>query len=160
VKKTVTFEEAVSSSRDVRDFYRPGFQALLERDRNRLSCDAPREISGSLNLDAALARLYPNQSLWDYGIGIRKTASEDRAIWLEVHPAHAGEVRRMIAKLEWLKGWLQNHAQDLMRITEKSSPYIWVSSGGVSFQRNSHQARLLASAGIAFPCEHYGVKTQ
>jgi len=156
----VTFEEAVANSRDVKDFYRPGFQALLGRDRNRLSCDAPREISGSLNLDAAVASLYPNQPLWDYGIGIKKTASEDRAIWLEVHPAHAGEVRPMIAKLRWLKSWLQSRAQDLMRITEKSSPYIWISSGGVSFQRTSRQARLLASAGITFPCEHYRVKTQ
>ena len=31
------FQDAVANSNDVRDCYRAGLQALLERDRNRLS---------------------------------------------------------------------------------------------------------------------------
>lgn len=51
----MNFNHAVRSSNDVRDAYQPGLQALLERDRNRLPCQDTRKISGSLNLDAAVA---------------------------------------------------------------------------------------------------------
>jgi hypothetical protein len=154
------FQAAVANSNDVRDFYQAGLQALLERDRNRLSCEDPRKISGSLNLDAAVAGLYPNQPRWDYGIGIKKTGSTDEAIWIEVHPADANQVQKLIDKLTWLKNWLDNRARDLMNITERDSPYIWVSSGRVSFQQTSPQAKRLALAGITFPREHYSIETR
>ena len=153
------FQNAVSNSRGVEKACQPGLQALLERDRDRLSCDDTRKISGSLNLDAALATIYPEQPRWDYGIGIKKTKTADRAIWMEVHPATAGEVKSMIAKLRWLKNWLQNYAPDLMGLTDRNIPYVWIASGSVSFQRNSSQARELAAAGIAFPREHYRIET-
>ena len=156
------FQDAVANSNDVRDSYRFGLQALIERDRNRLSCQDTRKISGSLNLDAALAgsELYRDQPRWDYGIGIKKTESTDKAIWVEVHPADANQVQKMIDKLTWLKNWLNNRARDLMSITERDSPYIWVSSGRVSFQQTSPQAKRLALAGITFPREHYHIQTR
>jgi hypothetical protein len=154
------FQAAVANSNDVRDFYRAGLQALLERDRNRLSCKDPRKIRGSLNLDAAVAGLYPGQPRWDYGVGIKKTGSTDEAIWIEVHPADANQVQKLINKLTWLKNWLNNRARDLMSITERDSPYIWVSSGRVSFQQTSPQARRLALAGITFPREHYFIEAR
>jgi hypothetical protein len=159
-EKIMNFNHAVRSSNDVRDAYQPGLQALLERDRNRLSCQDTRKISGSLNLDAALAGLYPDQPRWDYGIGIKKTGFTDEAIWIEVHPADANQVQKLINKLTWLKNWLNNKARDLMTITERDSPYIWVSSGHVSFQQTSPQARRLALAGITFPREHYFIETR
>ncbi|MDI7262171.1 MAG: hypothetical protein QME90_19930, partial [Thermodesulfobacteriota bacterium] len=61
------FQDAVANSNDVRDCYQPGLQALIERDRTRLSCEEPRKISGSLHLDVAVAQLYPNAARWDYG---------------------------------------------------------------------------------------------
>jgi hypothetical protein len=159
-EKIMNFNHAVRSSNDVRDAYQPGLQALLERDRNRLSCQDTRKISGSLNLDATLAGLYRDQPRWDYGIGIKKTESTDKAIWVEVHPADANQVQKMVEKLAWLKNWLDNRAPDLMGITERDSPYIWVSSGRVSFQRTSPQAKRLALAGIIFPREHYFIETR
>ena len=47
----------------------------------------------------------------------------------------------MIDKLTWLKNWLNNRARDLMSITERDSPYIWVSSGRVSFQQNKSSGK-------------------
>ena len=151
------FQDAVANTDDVRDSYRPGLQALLERDRNRLSCRNTRRISGSLNLDAAVGGLYRDQPRWDYGIGIKATETRDRAIWLEVHPADAHEVQIVIEKGAWLKNWLKNSAPDLMAMTQGDSPYIWVASGGVSFQQASPQARRLALAGISFPQKHYHI---
>jgi len=112
-----------------------------------------------MNLDEALTKVYPDQPRWDYGVGIKKTRTTDRAIWAEVHPATAGEVKAVIAKLQWLKNWLQNCSPDLMVLTDRAVPYLWIASGKVSFQRSSRQARELAAAGIAFPCEHYRIKT-
>jgi hypothetical protein len=154
------FQAAVANSNDVRDCYRVGLQAIMEGDRNRLSCRHTRKISGSLHLDAAVAELYPNAARWDYGIGIKKTESKDEAIWVEVHPADANQVQKLIDKLTWLKNWLDNRAMDLMSITERDLPYIWVSSGRVSFQQTSPQARRLALAGITFPREHYFIETR
>ena len=151
------FQDAVASSDDARDSCQPGLQALLERHRNKLSCQDTRKISGSLNLDAAVAGLYPGQPCWDYGIGIKKTESADRAVWVEVHPADANQVQKMIDKLTWLRNWLKTRAPGLMRITGNDSPYVWVASGSVSFQRNSPQARKLVLAGIAFPQKHYRI---
>jgi hypothetical protein len=151
------FQDAVANSNDVRDYYRAGLQALLEGDRERLSCQDTRKISGSLHLDAAVTPLYPNAARWDYGIGIKKTESKDKAIWVEVHPADANHVRKMIEKGIWLKNWLKNRAPDLMAITYGDSAYIWVASGGVSFQRNSPQTKRLALEGIAFPQKHYRI---
>jgi hypothetical protein len=131
----------------------------LERDRGRLSCQDTRRITGSLNLDAAAKSLYPDQRRWDYGVGVKKTESADRAIWIEVHPATAREVQPMLEKAKWLKGWLQNRAPDLMVLTDGDSPYIWIASGGVSLQRSSPQARNLALAGITFPKEYYRIQT-
>jgi len=153
------FRDAVANSNDVRDCYRVGLQALTEGDRNRLSCQDTRRISGSLNLDAGVAQLYRNAARWDYGIGIKKTESADRAIWVEVHPADAHQVQRIIEKLTWLRGWLRNSAPNLMAITQGDSPYIWVASGRVSFQQASPQARKLSLAGIAFPRRHYHIET-
>jgi len=159
-KQIMRFQDAVANSDDVRDCYRAGLQALLERDRNRLSFKDPRKISGSLNLDASVDGLYRDQPRWDYGIGIKKTGSTDEAIWIEVHPADANQVQKLINKLTWLKNWLNNRAKDLMSITERDSPYIWVSSGRVSFQQTSPQAKRLALAGITFPREHYFIETR
>ena len=101
------FQDAVASADDVRESYRPGLQALLKRDRNKLSCKNTRKISGSLHLDAAVEGLYPNQPRWDYGVGIKTTEIRDRAIWLEIHPADAHEVQRVIEKRTWLRNWLR-----------------------------------------------------
>lgn len=154
------FQDAVANSNDVRDCYRVGLQALPEKDRNKLSCKDTRRISGSLHLDAAVAQLYPNENRWDYGIGIKKTGSTDAAIWVEVHPADANQIQKMVEKLTWLKSWLSSRARDLMSITEKDSPYIWISSGRVSFQPTSPQSRKLALAGITFPREHCYIETK
>jgi hypothetical protein len=154
------FRVAVANTNDVRDCYQPGLQALIERDRNRLSCEEPRKISGSLNLDAAVAQLYPDAARWDYGIGIKRTETRDEAIWVEVHSADANQVPKMIGKITWLKNWLNDRAPNLMVITRNDSPYIWVASGRVSFQKNSPQAKKLALAGIKFPQEHYRIETR
>ena len=154
------FQDAVANSNDVRDCYQAGLQALLERDRNRLSCNDPRKITGSLHLDDVVAQLYPNAARWDYGIGIKRTEAKDEAIWVEVHPADANQVPRMIDKLTWLKNWLNDRAPNLMAITRNDSPYVWVASGRVSIPKNSPQAKRLALVGLKFPKEHYFIETR
>ncbi len=152
------FRNAVRNTSEVKDAYRPGLEALRDKDRNRISFGDTRRIRGSINLDSSLAESYPNLSRWDYGIGFEKNIKTDKVVWLEVHPAKADEVKSMIAKLNWLKNWLQDSAPALRRITLGDSPFVWVASGGVAFQKSSQQARILASAGLTFPQEHYHFK--
>jgi len=40
------FQDAVVYTNDVRDCYQVGLQAVLERDRNRLSCQDTRLVNG------------------------------------------------------------------------------------------------------------------
>jgi len=153
------FKRAVANTPEVKNAYKPGIQALLEPDRRKVSFGDTRAVSGSLNLDKALAKVYPPENRWDYGVGIEKSKQADTAVWIEVHPASAAHIDPMIKKVVWLKTWLKNKAPDLLKITDSDTPYIWIASKGVSFNKTSPQARKLAQAGVAFPCEHYHFKT-
>ena len=135
----------------------PGISALKAIDRKRISAKDPRKYSDSLDLDSALESSCPNDPRWDYGIGYKKTKTDEVAVWVEVHPANTGEVKAMIKKLDWLKKWLQNEATELGKLTKKkhSLPrFNWVASGKIALPKGSKQARLLAQSGLSYPVKH------
>lgn len=45
--------------------------------------------------------LYPNASRWDYAIGY-----DQKAWFVEVHPANTSNVKEMLKKVEWLESRL------------------------------------------------------
>lgn len=141
------FRTAVAGTAALKDAYRKGLQALKNVDKARICCAAPRNLTGSVDLESALARSHPNDPRWDYGIGIRKAHRGELVVWVEVHPATsrgAGEVRR---KWLWLTQWLRSSAPLLNGMAAR---YVWVASGKVALPPNSPQRRRIAANGIHF----------
>lgn len=145
----MSFRAAVLATPAVAGAYRDGLQALPARDRARISCRRPRRLTGSIHVDGALAASHPRDPRWDYGIGYCHGADE-RAIWVEVHPASSSSIREMLSKLEWLKTWLQREAPQLHNITKDD--YYWLATDApIAITANSPQAKQLASAGLRGP---------
>jgi hypothetical protein len=149
------FRKAVNATQELSGAYRSGIRALTEVDRNRVECVQTRRLRGSVNLETRLRDYYPNEPIWDYGVGWRVDMKNDCAVWIEVHPASSGHVESVINKVKWLKIWLQTTAPALGRLTRRNDGYVWIASGRVLLQKTSRQARQLASVGISFPRERF-----
>ncbi len=141
------FQHAVSCTQGLRDAYQAGLQALKNADRARLECAAPARLTGSVDLDSALAGSHPNAARWDYGIGVRKGRGSESVIWLEVHPATSHGAEEVCRKHRWLTQWLVSSAPLLARM---HGQFVWVASGNVHIPLNSPHRRRLALQGIQF----------
>ena len=63
--------------------------------------------TGSVDLDAACKAEEPGANRWDYGLGFKKVDKPELAIWVEPHSgSSAGEVKAVLAKLDWLEAKL------------------------------------------------------
>lgn len=149
------FREAVNATEELSGAYCPGIHALPEADRNRLECAQTRRLTGSVNLENNLRNQYPDDPIWDYGVGWQTGGRNDCAIWIEVNPASSGHIGAVIKKIKWLKGWLQTSAPALSSITRGTDGCVWIASGRVLLQRSSRQARELAAAGVSFPRQRF-----
>jgi len=146
------FSAAVKDTIGISDAFSDGLGALKKADKKRVSAQKPRNLIGSIDLDSALKELFPDTPRWDYGIAY---ADEAEIIhWVEVHPASSGHIAEVIAKLDWLKKWLEETANKLNEIPRK---FVWVSSGSVSLQPGSPQRKLLATKGVYFAGAHYTI---
>jgi hypothetical protein len=151
------FKQAVESTSELSDKYREGLQALERKDKKYIECADPRIIVGSIDLDEALRKDYPQDPRWDYGIGAEIDTNDDRIVWLEVHPASTATVTAVIAKQVWLKKWLQESAHELKRMPAR---YVWVASGKVAIVQHANQVKRLASLGIVFAGTKYKIKDE
>lgn len=154
----MNFKTAVQNAGgSVQGAYRVGKQALAAAHAQQVECSHPNRISGSIDLDAALASVpeHAQSSRWDYGMGYRPPTGREVAVWVEVHSASTGEVGAVLRKLAWLKSFLKDECHDLWGLTtaacDHREPYVWVASGAVHINKNSRQARLLSAAGIPWP---------
>ncbi len=152
----MTFETAVKDCLELAEELKPGLQALSKTDRQYVTCDKPRGLAGSVNLDAALRQALPNEPRWDYVIGLKQKGRSDEAVWLEIHPASStGEVEVVLKKLAWLKGWCGERAVSLTKLSRR---YVWVATGRVAFSPNSPQYKKLTMAGITFSGGRFHLK--
>ena len=157
----MSFEGAVRAERPpANGAYRAGKQALEERHKRLVTCEDPQRLTGSINLDSALARQpdYANAARWDYGLGYRPAAAAERreqAVWIEVHSATTKEVDRVLRKLQWLQDWLNAGAGRLKRMTDRADAdirFVWIASGDrVDIPKNSPQARRLSQSALQGP---------
>lgn len=99
--------------------FQPGIQALLPPDKKRIV--SAERATGSVALDEALKKRFPNANRWDYGIGL-PSGNGEMVLWLEPHHEASGETETVINKLRWLKHWLQNEAPALNRMP---ATFIW-----------------------------------
>lgn len=152
----MTFEEAVKAGpQEIQDAYQPGKQALKGSHREQVSCSDSRRLTGSIDLDDALSTApdHAAANRWDYGLGFH-TGTREIAIWIEIHPAAAGEVGTVLRKYEWLRRWLRDEAPALNQLTpsDASQSFVWLATpAGVLIRPGSHEARRLNQAGISLP---------
>jgi hypothetical protein len=152
----VTFEQAVTGTQGpVGLSFHPGKQGMETKHRSQVDCDDPRRFTGSIDLDRALSAAQPNSNRWDYGIGFRVAGGREVAIWLEVHPASAGEVDVVLRKYAWLVAWLKTHSPNLDVLTRRPGKvrrFFWLATrAGVNIRPGSLHARRLQSTGFDLP---------
>jgi hypothetical protein len=138
------FEKNIKACKALAPHFKPGLQALKNADKQHLHVQHPRRLTGSVDVDAALETDLASEPRWDYAIGYG--GSEDETVhWVEVHPATDGQVRAVLAKLDWLRSWLKRHAAPLGAMKCR---YIWVSSGTTAISPNAPARRMLAQKGL------------
>ena len=153
----MSFRAAVRAApAPVGEAYRDGKRALAGAHRSRVTCADARRLTGSIDLDSALANEgeYASEPRWDYGIGYRPDGAGERALWIEVHPADTSQVRQVVKKLHWLRTWLGDDGRELASLTVADRgvpPFVWIATRGVHIPRNSRQARLLRQEGLGMP---------
>ena len=141
------FDDAVRQTRDVAGALRSGIQALSASHRRQVRVGHTRRLRGSVDLDDALSSHMPNDPRWDYGIGLSDGDRDDKAIWVEFHPANSQHVADVLRKHAWLLDWLRTRAPSLEQLPRA---FKWVATGSVALRPGSPQRHRVAAAGIAF----------
>ena len=142
----VSFTDAVQGIPEIAECLKAGLQAL-GTNSSKVEVRLTHELTGSVDIDTCLKDRYPTGSRWDYVFGYK-----DQIYYMEIHPAGStGEVKRIIAKLRWLKQWRKHSALSLEDL-EHCSTYHWISSGRTasSVKRGKYR-QILAQNGIRGP---------
>lgn len=135
------FKRAVSQTQELADAYCPGLQALKDNAAYILP-DQPQLLDGSVDIDKSVQKLYPEEPRWDYVIGYQQ-----RAYFVEIHPAGSDSIADITKKAQWLRQWLQAKAP-LLRDMSASNELYWIPSGRCAIAPKSKQAKLLAQLKI------------
>lgn len=142
----MSFTEAVRSTPELTECLKSGLQALGS-NRRKIRMDSTRDLTGSVDIDACLARRYPNAPRWDYAFGYK-----DRVYYVEIHQGRTGEMENVIAKLEWLRQWRRRSAKSLENLKHQRT-YHWISTGKIdsAFAKNNRYRRILRQKRIFGP---------
>lgn len=148
--ETNVFKEAVLATADVSSGYRSGLQAM-KANSSLLKATDTRKLQGSVNIDDCTKTLYPDKSRWDYAVGY-----ENRAYFVEVHPANTSNIAEMVNKAAWLKKWLKSRAPEIDKI--RMDVLYWIPTGKVSILTNSPKYRQLARHKISLTRTPFEIK--
>lgn len=130
------FQVAVDT--DLPGAYRSGLGAIKGSERSKFDfLKDTRKIDGSADIDSTVKKQFPNDNRWDYVVGYN-----DKAYFFEVHPMTEGEVSTMIAKKDWLEGFLNTKAININKL--KRLPYFWLpTDSGCEITPRSKKAKML-----------------
>ena len=149
----MNFADAVRSAPEIAECLKSGLQAL-GGNSTKIKVRVTRDLKGSVDIDACLARRYPNAPRWDYVFGYK-----NHVYYVEVHQGKASEVEKVIRKFNWLKQWRARSATSLEDLKDQSSHH-WVSTQGtVSIRQRSNLRRRLDQNGIRGPSSVLNVDT-
>ena len=95
------FADAVLATACLAGSYRSGLQAIRGKDRQRITCQDGRRLTGSVDVDPTLLASHPEDNRWDYAIGVKYNS--EHVVWVEIHPASSMHVQEVIDKLRWLR---------------------------------------------------------
>jgi hypothetical protein len=147
------FSRAVRKTPALREALRPGLRALKPIDRTRLGCVRSGLLTGSVDVDAALAVHYPNDPRWDYAVGWKQPSQRREMVsWIEVHPATTGGTVEVLRKLDWLQRWLSGYAPMLQQLPRE---FVWIASGKVAPNLTASIGPILAKRGVRFGGRRY-----
>lgn len=138
-----SFKKVILETTEVKHCYKVGLRALVEHT-SKIEVKNTRYLSGSVSIDDCVKTIYPKANRWDYIFGYK-----DEAFFMEVHPAHTGEVKAVLNKFDWLIKWLKEKAEKINSIKAKDKPaFYWVQSEGYRILRDSPQERLIIQKGL------------
>ncbi len=122
---------------------------------------AKATFTGSVDMDGSFKPSEPKANRWDYGLGLAEPGQPERAVWVEPHSGDsAGEVKKVLAKLDWLEAKLAlKEFAKLKCLTEQTRKlgkprFHWLSSGQVGIRAGSREANMLAVRGMNPPSSH------
>ena len=145
------FESAVNSIEDLKGGYRKGLQAL-KSDSPKVSISDCKNLLGSVDIDACTKSFYPQDSRWDFAIGYNQ-----KAWFVEVHPANTSNVKEMVKKVQWLESWLVEKGKGLA-IIRNDNVHYWIPSGRVCVLKTSRQYKCLAKHRIKLTANPFVIK--
>lgn len=147
----MNFAADVNATNGLEGTHRRGLRALPGSAAARVDVQRGTRLSGSVDIDSALKRLFPNDPRWDYVVGQRhELGRADSLHWIEVHPASgARNVDDVRAKAKWLLGWLPRTP-----LVSYPRRMVWVASGKSAFNARDPKLRALALAGVQFVGGH------
>jgi hypothetical protein len=142
----MTFKEAVEATPNLAGRFQKGLHALRAQDRPHIEAENTRKLVGSVDVDSALQLVQPNANRWDFAIAYQHTNRGNEVIyWTELHTASDSEVKVVIKKAVWLRGWLKD---DGSKMAAFECDIVWISSGPTSFQLTGPQRKQMAQAGL------------
>ena len=85
-----------------------------------------RRLTGSADVDTALQPIEPNANRWDFAIGYQHANRKDEFIyWVETNTGSDDQIKVVLKKLEWLKGWLRGGGKLLDKFERE---IVWIPS--------------------------------
>lgn len=139
-EKEMSFEEAINNTPDVAGWYCAGIRALSENDKKRISAKGAK---GSLAIDKATKKLYPDGDRWDYAI-----ESNGEIHYVEVHGAErTGRIGEVERKLGWLKKWLRNNAIAIDKL-QQPKRFHWVATGEIDLREATPASKQKKKVGL------------
>ena len=151
------FQEAVENTPNLSGHWKAGLGALRAEDKVhvRIENTSTDHLSGSVDIDKALMRLQPNANRWDFAIGYQhENLNEEFIYWVEFHTGSDGQIKKVLAKLEWLKAWLRTDGAELNKFPRY---FVWAPSGTTSFTKVAPQLKLLASKGLNYTGSNFTI---
>jgi len=135
----------------------PGKVAIANRYRGSISTqDQTTCFTGSIDMDAAYLQAEPASHRWDYGLGVQVQGKKEFAVWVEPHPASStGEVKKVLAKLDWLQAKLKQGDFKLLKVLtdecvrQGHTPYHWMASAHVAIRPGSREFNMLSVRGVS-----------
>lgn len=134
--------QAIEKTPDIKGHAQVGKNAIKGEYRSKIVVPNTKLLTCSVDIDNAVATLYPNENRWDYAIEYNK-----EVFFIEFHPAETSSVTVVLKKLEWLKEWLKKKAPKIDELkSAEHYPYYWIGSGSFNILKTSAQYRRLTEA--------------
>jgi hypothetical protein len=135
----IGFKAAIAATPLLKNAYKEGLQALGSYSVKVKPTDT-KKCEGSVDIDAAVKSVYPEDSRWDYAIGY-----DGKTYFIEIHSAETSQVTPVLKKFVWLKDFLVAEASEL---NKENKRFYWIASGRTQILKGSVQERKLALSGI------------